>query len=338
MTIQEAYTGWGSESEHVVVYNRTMNVFMRGFEMLDFGKRTSFYTKKDMATALAYSKLKKEEKPVAASIMYHVLIYAHEKDPVHQPAIDFSHEDLLGYEPVVPATDPVEPISVAAYKHDNVNPNDNVNSSMIQDSGFRIQKGQEPMAKSQSKAKPQPQTAFEQLLLNNKPLNKFNGVLDSGNSQPSAIRPQTSETQSTKNYMNRETNNFCRAAKAVKRIDPTTGRTVSAYESISDAQRKTCVKNIQRAIKTGGTAGGYKWEFVEGHDLNGNDNDNDNVNDNSSMIQDSGFRLQKGQEPTANSQSETQPSLSSFTDQEIIDEIKRRGWKGDISITMNIKL
>mgnify|MGYP006958196811 FL=1 len=128
MTIKEAHTLWGRKADHILTYNKTKEVFEHGFKILDLNKATSFYSKNDLATALAYSDLTDAQKPIAASVMCHILNFAHETVPNQQAAINFTHYELLNYKPVTPATDPAEPTSVLAYN--NVNVNDNVNDNV----------------------------------------------------------------------------------------------------------------------------------------------------------------------------------------------------------------
>ena len=52
-------------------------------------------------------------------------------------------------------------------------------------------------------------------------------------------------------------------AKAVIQLNEDKTKIIAEFTSIAEAQRKTNIGNISRAIKTGYKAGGYYWEFKE---------------------------------------------------------------------------
>ena len=243
----------------MVTFKRTKDVFERGFKVLDLQKATSFYSKKDMAVALAYSDLKPEEKSVAASVMFHIMRFAHDVAPSQQNAIDWGHADLLNYNICAPATDPAEPTSVLG----TANP-----------SAFTEEYNHEPT------------------------------ITD----EPDEIKIMKKKDS--------------KKPKPVKRIDPKTG-SVIVYESISAAQNATGIKNIARSIESKGKAGGYTWEYATNEDVD------------HKLTEVLHAPAQVDPEESVASRKQL---LRECTNQELINEIRRRGWKGDIEVVEKVKL
>lgn len=258
MTISEAHTTWGRKSEHLITYNRTKALFERGFQVLDFDKATSYYSKKEFAAALAYSDLKEEEKSIAASVMCHVLYFVRDAYPNQQGAIDFIPADLLNYTPVAPVTDPAEPTSVLWARK----------TSTI---GAVTEKSE-------------------------------------------TSKPKVTIT------VNKEKNNLGKKPKSILQIDPETGNVINTYNSISEAERELGIKNIRRAIDRDGTAGGYCWK-----DAN---------------LGNKGSSAKSSAKPESSSEKEivNKPLLTNISDQELIAEMRRRCWKGNIDIVTRVEL
>lgn len=103
--------------------------------------------------------------------------------------------------------------------------------------------------------------------------------------------------------------------KCVQQLDPETDEIICTYNSISEAQNRIGVKNIYQAVKSGKTAGGYKWKLIE---------------------EDKPIVNVENKKPIVNV--ENKKPLEEYSNQELIDEMKRRGWKGDIEIVTKVKL
>ena len=259
MTISEAHTAWGRKSEHLITYNRTKALFERGFQVLDFDKATSYYSKKELAAALAYSDLTEEEKSIAASVMYHVLYFVRNAYPNQQAAIDFIPADLLNYTPVAPVTDPAEPTSVLWARK----------SSTI--------------------------------------------AATATTEKSETSKPKVTIT------MNKKKNIKDTKPKAVLQIDPETGNIIKTYNSISVAERESGVKNIRRAIEREGTAGGYCWK--------------DANSDNKATATNTLPKPESNEQEVANDH-----MLINVSDQALIEEMRRRCWKGNIEIVTKVEL
>ena len=118
----------------------------------------------------------------------------------------------------------------------------------------------------------------------------------------------------------------------VAQIDPETLKLVKVWPSRCEAERGTGACNIDRAIAKKRMAGGFFWcmpDDAEGFKPNplsnrapkSADTPNPKIH----------LRKPKVEVPVKN-------DITQFSDQEIIDEIKRRGWQGNITMTINITL
>lgn len=131
-------------------------------------------------------------------------------------------------------------------------------------------------------------------------------------------QPKTEKTkQKTKTNMKSSTK-----PKSVQQLDPTSGKVICTYNSISEAQSKIGVKNIYRAIENGTMAGGYKWKVI----------------DETAARQPHPHPSPKGEGSSHPLDIRHQTSLADLSDQELIDEMKRRGWKGNVEIVVRVTL
>ena len=118
----------------------------------------------------------------------------------------------------------------------------------------------------------------------------------------------------------------------VAQIDPETLALVKVWPSRCEAERGTGACNIDRAIAKKRMAGGYFWcmpDDAEGFKPNPLSNRAPKSADTPKPKIHLG--KPKVEVPVKN-------DITQFSDQEIIDEIKRRGWQGNITMTINITL
>ena len=122
---------------------------------------------------------------------------------------------------------------------------------------------------------------------------------------------------------------------SVTQIDPATLKPIETFQSISAASKKTGARNIDRAILKHGKAAGFYWCEA-----------GDEENFKPKEITTGRKSVAKSPSPSMNHSPITPGKkspdasiiLSSFSDQDLIAEMKRRGWKGNIAITMNVEL
>ena len=130
-----------------------------------------------------------------------------------------------------------------------------------------------------------------------------------------------------------------KAPRHVVQIDKHTLKPVKVWQSINDVYKELGIRNIHRAIERKGLAGGYFW-CAEGDEKNFKPNS-------ASIIQEAAEKKKKEKVKTVNSKPVEQEKpvemvvpkdITTFSDDELISEMKRRGWKGSIQIVLNVEL
>lgn len=108
MRLDEAYQRWGSESKNRELFKNTKDVFRKATWKLPTNQPCSYYTLPVLARAFAASTLAHSDKVNAASVMCHVLNYAHSVDPDNNPNPGFTFGDITDYGGSGTATDAYE--------------------------------------------------------------------------------------------------------------------------------------------------------------------------------------------------------------------------------------
>ena len=97
MNLNEAYLGWQQVKDNGQFYMKTRNDFRRAWLMLPTNKPCSYYTKEVLGEALAASSEAEGVKVRAASVMIQVLEWAHKEEPKECPKVKFTIDDLMAY-------------------------------------------------------------------------------------------------------------------------------------------------------------------------------------------------------------------------------------------------
>ena len=122
---------------------------------------------------------------------------------------------------------------------------------------------------------------------------------------------------------------FGRNPVKVVQIDPSTLKVLKVWDSTSEAEKAVGTHNIKRAIERKGIAGGYHWCFF---------GDEATFKPVSTKI----AQPKREQKREHNTESGVlfvnKPSLADVSNEELIAEMKRRGWKGTITMTLNVEL
>lgn len=122
-------------------------------------------------------------------------------------------------------------------------------------------------------------------------------------------------------------------ARKVSKIDPATLETVETYDSISTASAANGTNSLYNALKMRQKAGGYYWCYAEEYEQV------------KQVLQNKGQRTKptvkvpksapvRKKEPAA----PKPDSIFDLSDDDLINEMRRRGWLGDIHITRTVKL
>ena len=102
MTLQEAYQGWQQLQQNRTLFAKTREAFRKSWLQLPTNKPCEFYTKDILGELLAATDQAEENKAKAASVMIHVLTYAHQQEPDDNPMPKFTYDDLMKYTKVAP--------------------------------------------------------------------------------------------------------------------------------------------------------------------------------------------------------------------------------------------
>jgi len=328
MTLKEAYEQWGKLKERQTLYIRTRNAFMQVWKKLDFSIPCKEVTLAVLREALAKrGPVYAEDKARAASVMVHVLTFAHQEQPQECPMPMFDYGALLKDAETMPL--PAE----------------------------KEQKERKALKLEQKKPK-----------LERKVLKSEQNTPDMEQRKQTRVTPKI-PYQGERDTLGRSKN---RAKRKVAQIDPSTLTIVRVWESMGAAEHVLGIKNISRAIDKKRLAGGFYWcdekdaaTFEPREDMRGrksgtaeepagaateplpteqkaskDDEDVANAPEAEDIadaverdIDDfiSGFghgAVQPGKTAVA-------PTLSEFTDKELIDEVQRRGWKGDVTLKVD---
>jgi hypothetical protein len=101
MKLDDAYQRWGQENE--TLYINTRQKFRKVWWLIPTNKPCEYYTLSVLGRALQQANADKGDKVQAASVMVHVLNYAHQQEPDLNPAPTFTHSDIVNYEGTKPS-------------------------------------------------------------------------------------------------------------------------------------------------------------------------------------------------------------------------------------------
>ena len=117
----------------------------------------------------------------------------------------------------------------------------------------------------------------------------------------------------------------------VAQIDPETLALVKVWPSRCEAERGTGACNIDRAIAKKRMAGGYFWCMPD-------DAEGFKPNPLSNRAPKSADTPKPKPSPKPKVEVPVKNDITQFSDNELIAEMKRRGWKGNVTMTINITL
>lgn len=328
MTLKEAYEQWGKLKERQTLYIRTRNAFMQVWKKLDFSIPCKEVTLAVLREALAKrGPVYAEDKARAASVMVHVLTFAHQEQPQECPMPMFDYGALLKDAETMPL--PAE----------------------------KEQKERKTLKLEQKKPK-----------LERKVLKSEQNTPDMEQRKQTRVTPKI-PYQGERDTLGRSKN---RAKRKVAQIDPSTLTIVRVWESMGAAEHVLGIKNISRAIDKKRLAGGFYWcdekdaaTFEPREDMRGRKSgtaeepagaateplpteqkaskDDEDVA-NAPEAEDIADAVERdiddfiggfGHGAVQPGKTAVAPTLSEFTDKELIDEVQRRGWKGDVTLKVD---
>lgn len=116
--------------------------------------------------------------------------------------------------------------------------------------------------------------------------------------------------------------------RKVCQLDPDTLQVVATFDSITAGCKAVGVKNLDRSIKKHQRAGGYYWAYPE--DVEGFKP--------TAQLTTSRIITKTSTKPKPKVEVTVKNDITQFSDDELIAEMKRRGWKGNVTMTISIDL
>lgn len=97
MKLDDAYNAWGGQSENRELAQKTKKIFHNIWWLIPTNKPCNYYTLEVLGRALVQANGAHSDKVSAASVMVHVLNYAHNIDPEGNNKPDFTFSDIVNY-------------------------------------------------------------------------------------------------------------------------------------------------------------------------------------------------------------------------------------------------
>ncbi len=319
MTLQEAYQAWQQQLEEQgnrSLYVKTRTAFQKTWFALPTNKPCSYYTRDILASALRSVTVPDEYRVRATSVMLHVLRCAHDKEPENNPAPDYTYEELLEYAAVAEAREEskVETVKV---------------------------EGEEKTPSPQPEAtNPKPKTGSKRKTPSSKSRTP-GSKLKSKSSKPKvpSSKPQAPGPKP-----------HGRAPRPFAQIDPTTLEIVKVWPTMRSAMREVGTANLSRSRSNVSPSAGFYWCLADEYDTylpmiraklaakatvkdfmesaeGGAQKKDGEEKPQSPKPKTNSNRKAPGSKPKA-SRLQAQ-SLQDYSDQELFDELERRGWHGE---------
>ena len=139
------------------------------------------------------------------------------------------------------------------------------------------------------------------------------------------IEEEEQKQEPTNETVMEETKEKGNKPHSVVQIDTNTLQPIKLWKSASEVQRVLGIKNIKRAIERKGVAGGYHWCYA-----------GEEEHFKPSEIQKEGRVLR--QEKPVETVRTTDVTLTMYSDQQLADELARRGFKGVMERMQTLKI
>ena len=98
MKLDDAYNAWGGQSENRELAQKTKKIFHNIWWLIPTNKPCNYYTLEVLGRALVQANGAHSDKVSAASVMCHVLNYAHNVDPEGNNKPSFTFSDIVNFE------------------------------------------------------------------------------------------------------------------------------------------------------------------------------------------------------------------------------------------------
>lgn len=346
MNLKQAYEGWGQQSQNRELYLKTKEAFRKAWFLLPTNKPCSWYTKRILALALAETKVVYSDKVRATSVLIQALDWANFAEPNFNPKPDFTIDDITAYSKL-----PKDELDKVKEQEDydlDIDPVTGEKKAVTTNGESSIEQTKDEVV---VRVKP------EALEKRKKEIAERNKDIVSAFTDKEMAENVKQIAEAIKN--NEDMNTRGMQPKACVQIDMQTLKPIKTWRSIFEAQKELGVRNISRAIDRRGVAGGYYWcNAGEEADFKPNK---------ASAVQVVAEAKKKEKKPVTKKKSvsevnvpnittappqykpyailpngcvvmQERAGISTFSNDELIAEMKRRGWKGQITMTVNIEL
>lgn len=336
MNLDKAYMNWRLEPENTQLAVKTEKLFHKVWWLIPTNKPCSYYTFDVLGRALSQVQYDRKDKAQAASVMFHVLTWAHEQEPDVNPRPSFSFLDLLEYGKTKPAEEPAEapaatPTAVPAAppSAEDIDPLAGVDFPDAPEESVKTPKLKAATSPSAEETDPLEGVDFP----------------DAPEKPAKTRKPKAAAKLATARRAKSKAN------LAVVQLDAQSFEKVRIFPSAHAAQKKLGICNIYRAVESHRMAGGFYWcRKGEENDFKPDITRRTKVAsvlagiaDTASVTTVSTKLLAEGIEKTRDefqqmADSYVQQVLEKCSDEELIGEMRRRSWKGSIEIIRKVEL
>ncbi len=220
MKLDDAYNAWGNMSENRELAQKTKKIFHNIWWLVPTNKPCNYYTLEVLGRALVQANGAHSDKVSAASVMCHVLNYAHNVDPEGNNKPDFTFSDIVNY------------------------------------TGEQMT-GDRSLAENKPAQKDLPGTCppSSQPLVKVKPAAKAKRMAELAKRDGGKAAEKAAKAK-REGELARRTGTV---PKSVVQLDAETLQVVKVWPSCFAAQKELGIKNVQRAISRHGISGGFYW-------------------------------------------------------------------------------
>lgn len=330
-TLKQAFTMWANEPGNISLAARSRDavnkVLMKKYNDVELVQFTASLAER----IFKQSKEVQELKSKAASILVHVLNYGADKGWCSRPTFTYEIARPMnaGQAQDTEGQDSTDPNAAAGPSH-----------------------GESLPAAETDKSTPNPCDGC----------NNIKGCITCVDGDQRAVitvvEPKQQQDMEEKKHRGKQARKVCQ-------IDPETYGVIHTYDSCTAGCRAVGVKNIDRAIKKLQTAGGYYWQYPEdvptfaeriaAKKAHGDapqvevkalrkPNANENLQKKLEHPKYTHFSqsqeeiLQAARKDDNHVSTAAKDALAVFTDEELMAELDRRGWQGDLSRTQRITI
>lgn len=370
MNLSQAYQGWQQMQENRELYKKTREAFRKAWFTLPTNKPCSYYTKEVLGTALAETRVIESDKAKAASVMVHVLTFAHWAEPKFNPEPDFEYGDLMEYTKG-PLADPSKVASKREQDDDGINPAEREQPRC--EDGMIAPKPEgtttKPPQESSDTLKVRefmsvPELDIKRIETNTvpEPCDEHGKALPADEPtvrvKPEALarrkaelKARKSETKTEEDMEQKKTRG--KQPKPVAQLDAKTLQVIKVWSSRSEAERELGACNLDRAINRKRMSAGFFWcspEDAEGFQPNPLSKYAPKTQPKKQTNAEKQQAKVKNNFPTAVATLAPTPkpddapnvtndnqrgtaaheALEVFTDDELLEELDRRGWQGEL--------